>query len=217
MKEFVKKSLFFGLINNLVVCFFQNVTLFQKNEVFKLSVDGWSIVVFTGIFIYSFAFVGIIKLIACRINNFIYSYKMIAYIAFTHASIDWVINLLGRAEGHGGIISYLIIAGQLVFCTLLLYYGWKYRFELSTGVFLGQFLFAYNIVENTYRHFSHKKPKNVEEFYLITAIVLMFLIIAFILRKLNVYDFRSQKDKQLEVMGEGPYKRKGRLNEPKKD
>ena len=217
MKEFLKKSLYFGLIENLVILFFQNVTLFHKNEIFNFSFDGWSLIIFIGIFIYSFALVGVIKFISTRINNFIYSYKMITYIAFTDSSIDWVINLLGRTEGNGGIISYLIIAGQLVFCTLLLYYGWKYRLELSAGIFLGRFLFAYRIAENIYRHEFLKKPKNVEEFYLITSIVLLFIFITFILRKLNVYDFRSPKDKHLEVMGEGPYKKKGRLNEPKND
>jgi hypothetical protein len=214
MNDFIKRALYFGLIYNIANAISDNFIIIKHQQSYSIKVafDMFSILIIIGFFIFAFLLVAIIKLLSVKINQFIYeSYTSITYIAFIAVTVDWVVNLLGISGESGNkilfyVLCYSTIFGQLILCTLVIYYFWKYRIEIGLGIFLGRILFTFDIADKIYLQILSIKPTDVKRFYLISIIVILFIALTIILRKLNVYDFRSRKDKWLEATGEGPYK-----------
>lgn len=194
-------------------CFFYNFNIVRTHQgySFKSGFDGLSLILIISTFIFSFVFIAIVKLLSVKINRFIYeSYASISYIAFNFVTADWIVNLLGPLREQRTIWFEIMcdssIIIQLILCTLVIYYFWKYRLEISLGIFIGRILQSYGIATKILAVIFSIKPTNREKFYLVSAIVIIFIALTILLRKLNVYDFRSRKDKWLETTGEGPYK-----------
>lgn len=214
MRDFLKRVLYFGLVGNLTNYLFDNLIITKDNDLLniKFLFNSWTIILIIGFFCFSFLFVAIIKILSIKINRFIYeSYTSLAYIAFLEISAEWIVSLLGSTSEHGNkvlfnIISDFTIIMQLILCMLVIYYFWKYRIEICVGIFIGRILQNFGLATQILSHIFLEKPTNIEKFYFISIVVILFITLTIILRRFNVYDFRSRKDKWLEATGEGPYK-----------
>jgi hypothetical protein len=208
MKGYLLKIVDFTIIYILTDLFFSNLIFFKGGKIFDLSIDGITLMLIITGFLYSFIYIGIIKLVSIKINDFIYnSNVMICYTAFIFRSYDWFYTLFfgwfaKTLSWTDILVNNLITFVSLIVVVLPLYYFWKYRIEISVGMFLGGLLYSdiFNRIPQL------KMPDDWKQGITISIIVALFIGIAVSLRKLGVYDFRSQKDKWQEKLGEGPYK-----------
>lgn len=220
MKEYIKKSLYFGLIFNLVGLFEHNIKIFpKKGTVYSVFIDFWTLVIFIGIFLYAFIFIAILFFISKKINNSIYkSKKVIGYIAFITASLDGLMVLLFKHLWiNNDVVGIFITIGYFLLAVSLVYFFWKYRIEIASGVFLTNMIYYQtNLISsndtdlvtrlfNQYYGISHLSDP-IKGLILLLMLVVYLTILIF-LRKKGIYDYRKKKELWQEKMGEGPYKK----------
>ncbi|MGM0410993.1 MAG: hypothetical protein ACQEQF_09560 [Bacillota bacterium] len=223
MKRYFQKVIYFALVYELVYLFFHNFHVFTKGElIFKLTLDIW---VFIGILvtvIYSFFYVGIIKIISFNLCQFIYnSDKFIIYLASLSSSFEMFALLffsLWREKIHSGyFLGYILMICYFIILLLCLYYFWKYRLEVIGGFFIiNTISYETNLVLLKKEDFLDRLLSdyltfgNFNNFFkgLILLTMLSLVVgIAIFLRKKGVYDYRSRQEKWRAKMKQGYYAR----------
>lgn len=211
MKEFIKKVIYFDIVYNLTDIFFSNTFFFEKGKIFHVIVDTWTLIFFIGWFFCGILAIGIMKFLSLRIDKFIYeSNSLICYSAFILRGLTWFnvgfYNLSNQY--YWQILEGAIYVLCFVLVVILLFCLWKYRIEISTGIFLTAFIYAFTHWEIAfYSIFNIEKPNDFLQGLFILGVLILFLPIIIFFRKKGFYDFRSRKDKWLEAKGEGPYKK----------
>jgi hypothetical protein len=211
MKEFIKKVIYFDIVNNLADIFFSNTFLFEDGKIFRVIVDAWTFIFFIGWFFYGIIAIGIIKFLSVKVNKFMYeSDKFICYMAFILRGSTWFNVAFCDFSNE---IFWQIFAGLtsllcFVVSILFLFRFWKYHVEINAGVFLTAFIYAFTHWEVPfYMMFNIVKPSYFLRGLFILGILVIFLSTVIFLRKKGLYDFRSRKDKLMEVKEEGPYQK----------
>ena len=151
----------------------------------------------------------IIKRLSGKINRFIYeSDALLCYSAFILRGTDWTFSLLFGFLKDWQWIEIIVSFLYFIVIALLVFKSWKYRIELSVGVFLSTFIFSFIHLEIPFYHWLGiaNVTKFLRHIFVLSKLILVVLILV-ILRKKGVYDFRSKKDKWLEKIGEGPYQK----------
>lgn len=211
MKELIKKAIYFDIIYNLTDIFFSNTFFFEKGKVFRVIVDTWTLLFIVGWFFCGIIAIGIMKFLSLKINKYIYeSNAMICYSAFILRGLTWFnvafYNLPNKF--HWQILEGTIYVLCFVLVVILLFRFWKYRIEISAGIFLTAFIYDFTHWEKLfYSIFNIIKPNDFQRGLFILGIFALFLPTIIFLRNKGLYDFRSRKDKWLEANGEGPYKK----------
>lgn len=211
MKKFIKKVLYFDIIYNLTNIFFSNMFFFENGKTFQVVMDTWTLIFFVGWFFYGIVGIGIIKYLSLKINKFIYeSDALICYLALNFRGLTWLnVLFFGFLDDYfWGIIGFSIEIICFVLLILILFHFWKYRIEISAGIFLTAFIYAFTHWEKPfYSFFSISNPNELLRGLFILVILVLFLPTVIFLRNKDLYDFRSRKDKRLETKGEGPYQK----------
>jgi len=223
--KYLKRVFYFWLVINLNAFLMYNTSFFTKNgELFSITVGTLTLLLIIGLFIFSFPAIGLIKLISIKLYSFIYdSTKFICYFATILVHFEGLYTLLLGTSIQSEIITGLSIFGCFILFIYILYCFWKYRLEITIGMFLTNFVvYQFNFWVTTYL-ISTNKPDLLSKFmqqYLgiehvtnpMKGIVLLlflaiFLTITIFLRKKGVYDYRSSEEQQQEKLREGYYAR----------
>jgi len=215
MKEFIKKVFYFDLIYNLTDIFYSNLVLFKHKKVFDITFDFWTLYFLVVFFLLGAVIMGVVKLLSLKTNKFIYeSNKFICLGAFLGRGMDCFfilfLNMLYKKSDFAiQTFGTLINLGYEIIAFLILYYFWKYRIEICTGIFICGSLYAHMHLQIWFyqKFFKMAHPKEYLQGFFLLAVLVIFLLVTITLRKLGVYDFRGRKDKWLESLREGPYKR----------
>ena len=215
MKEYFKKVIYFAIIYMLTDIFFSNTFLFEKGKIFKVVIDAWTLIFIIGFFLFGLIEIWILKLLSGKINRFIYeSNVLICYSAFILRCTDWTFGLFFGFLRDWRSIETIISFVFFIAIVLLVFRNWKYRIEISVSVFLSAFIYAFTHLEIPFYRWLgiFNVTPFLRDIFLLSILILVLLILI-ILRKKGVYDFRSKKDKWLEKIGDGPYKRIHKVDE----
>jgi hypothetical protein len=212
MKDFIKRTLYFDLFYNIMIQYCDGLILFKHGQVFKFTFDIWNIIFFIGGFVYGLLAVGIIKFISSKTDRFVYdSNKLICYAAVLYQGLVWFeISFFNFLEySYLQIPIFLITVVYFIILVFVLYYFWRYRIEIAAGIILNATIYEQTDWSVWFYKLLHiPKPSHFLQGLFYLGVLVIFLAITISLRRMKVYDFRSRKDKWLEAMGEGPYKRK---------
>lgn len=215
MKEFIKKAFYFDLAYMITKIFFSDLILFKHGKVLDLTFDFWTLYLFVVFFVFGIITIGIIKIISSKTSKFIYeSNKLICLAAFIGRGVDcfntlflnkFASKLDPAIQYLGGIFN----LGYIILGFLVLYYFWKYRLEICTGIFICASIYYHVDLQIWFyqQFFKMAHPSDYLQGFFLLAVLVIFLLVTITLRKLGVYDFRGRKDKWLESLREGPYKR----------
>lgn len=210
LRYYLKKVLCLAFFYIFTDVLFYNVDYFIKNgSIIRIGFDALSVAIYFGSFLLSFLFVLAIKLLSKRIDKFIYeSNTMIIYIAICLQSFTGLYVLLFKTiEKQVWLLGLTITLGYSFLIVYILYKFWKYRLEITLGLFLTRVMFTGNgFIIEFYKTIGVKKPNDFLQGISISTIFVIFILLSVFLQKKGVYDFRSRKDKWLESVGQGPYK-----------
>jgi len=211
LKDFLKKALYFDLVYNITWLFFNNIYIFQKGYAFKIFFDFWVVWNLVYFFLEGLLAIVIIKFLSTKINKFLYdSIEFICYSVVIYKCFDWfeICFFHSIHDYFFGIPADIIVICYFTLGVLALYYFWKYRIEIGIGLFIPAYIFHKTHLETPFFRFLNiSHPSDFLLGILLVIICILVLFVMLFLRKLKIYDFRSRKDKWLELQGEGPYKR----------
>jgi hypothetical protein len=211
MKKFLKKVVYFDVVYNITNIFFSNILWFKNGKIFQVIIDSWTLVFLIGWFFCGIVGVGLIKYFGAKTNKFIYeSDEFICFSAFLLRSLRWVnasfIDFLDNHFWGGATTLFDVIC--FVMIILVLYYFWKYRFEISASLFLTSTIYAFTHLEIPFYSIFHIiKPNDFQRGLFILGILALFLPTVIFLRNKGLWDIRPRKDKRLEADGEGLYRK----------
>ncbi|HLV10164.1 MAG TPA: hypothetical protein VKY40_08145 [Halanaerobiales bacterium] len=220
MGRFIKKALYFGLIYNLVFYIIHNIKFFpKKGTIYQGFIDFWTLLfMFIG-FVTGFIFLAIIYLLSKKYKMDIYdSNKMIGYIAFTYCSFEGLsVIFFEKLWENNDLIGIIVTVGYFLLIVVALYYFWKYRIEIASGVLITNILYyKTNFVNSNNQDYVTKFFSNYTGITQLSdhykGMILLFLLFIYLavlvfLRKKGVYDYRNRQELWQEQMEEGPYKK----------
>ena len=221
MKKYLKKVLIFALTISFFYLIVNNLLIFPEGKMkISLVMVTPTIIILMGYWIFSFLFVGLLKLISIKIDNFIYhSNKMIFYSAMIFKSFDGLEVLLFHSleqKCFNNLLQIIFSSFYFMLLVIILYYFWKYRLELAIGLFISNYLRVLGFVSAikpdymTYffkQYFGIENISNVSKGLVMLLLLGIFLTITIYLRKKGVYDYRSKEEQNQEKVGEGYYSR----------
>ena len=225
MKNYFKKVLLYAFIMILLGLFMNNIALFKGGHIITLTLDWGTQIIIIGTFLYSFVIILIIKLISLKMGEYFYSNKLIIYSAIAFESFAGFEILLFHDLFHhlidflyqNLIILYVIISIFISLIAIIVYYNWKYRIEIVSGLFIMNLVIRKTALGNLTKtdfldaffaeHLGIDPVSNFSKGMFLLGIYGIYLAIAIYLRKKGVYDRRSKKEKREEKDGQGYYAR----------
>ena len=218
--KYLKRVIFCSLVTNLNSFLTMNVTYFPD---FKFFVDGVTVFLFLGTFLFSFIDILVLKLFSIKARSKIYeSLKFIFYLVIIRQNVGalevlltspiefWEIDILA--------LDLIYYAAHLIPFVFITYYFWKYRVEIALGLFSTQIMmYGVDSLINTEgtdllsefmkNYLGFEYVSNFMKVVVLLSFLAIFLGVTIFLRKQGVYDYRSRKEQWNEKANKGYYAR----------
>ena len=221
MKNYFKKALLFAVVMILLSLFVNNIVLFKGGHIITLTLDWGTLIIIIGTFLDSFVKILIIKLLSLKMGKYFYSNKIIIYSAIAFESfVGFEILLFHHFNDfldRNLIILYLIVYICFSLIAIIVYYTWKYRIEIVSGLFIMNLIIRKTALGNLTKtdfldvffaeHLGIDPVSNFFKGMFLLGIYGIYLAIVIYLRKKGVYDLRNKKEKREEKDGQGYYAR----------
>ena len=147
------------------------------------------------------------KLLSLKIGKYFYSNEMIIYSTITYYSFGGFEILLFHHFNdflyQNLILMALIILIYFSLIAIIIYYTWKYRIEIVSGLFIMNLIIRKTALGNLTKtdfldlffaeHLGKEQVSNFSKGMFLLGIYGIYLAIAIYLRKKGVYDLRREK------------------------